>query len=145
MTGFWRKWLIGWCWAVIAFGAVLSLGGFAATKAPVEALFRLMNPGATTPFDATAQFSAGLMGAVSLGWGLSLLATVREAIRLGPDARSLWGRLLVATVIWYAIDSSISVANGFALNAASNTVLLVGLLLPLWRSGVLASGEPARA
>jgi hypothetical protein len=145
MTLFWRNWLIGWCWAVIAFGAVLALGAFAATKAPVEALLGAMNPEATRPFDASMRFAVGLMGAVSLGWGLTLHAAVRQALALDRDARGLWRGILTSVLIWYALDSSISVATGFALNAVSNTVLLIGLLVPLWRSGLVGAGRPATA
>ena len=145
MTMFWRKWLVGWCWAVVAFGALLTLGAFDATKGVVEELFGIMSPDATLNFDATMRFSVGLMGAVSLGWGLTLLAAVRQALLLGPDARPLWSGILASVLVWYVIDGSISVATGFALNAVSNTLLLVGLLLPLWRSGLMRGGRPAVA
>lgn len=145
MPEFWRKWLVIWCWAVVAFGGVLALAGFTATKPLVEAIYLVFNPGAATPFDATAQFSVGLLGAVTLGWGLTLLATVRAAIALGRDGRSVWAGVLNATIVWYVIDSTISVSTGFALNAASNTVLLLGLLLPLWRTGMLGGGRALAA
>lgn len=137
MPEFWRKWLVIWCWAVVAFGALLALGALDATKAPVEMLYSLFNPAASVPFDATMRFSIGLMGAVSIGWGLTLLTTIRAALALGREGRAVWGGVVTATLIWYVIDSSLSVATGFALNAVSNTVLLLGLLLPLWRTGML--------
>lgn len=142
---FWHKWLAVWAWAVIAFGAVLTLGGFEATQGIVAPLFVLMNPAATVPFDGSMRFAVGLMGAVSLGWGLTLRAAIGQALALGTEGRDLWRGILTSVVIWYAIDSSISVVTGFALNAVSNTVLLIGLLLPLWRSGLAGGGRAVRA
>lgn len=140
MPEFWRKWIVIWCWAVIAFGAVLLIGGFEATKAPIEAIFLLYNPDATVPFDDTVRFGVGLMGALTLGWGLTLLASVRAALSLGRDGRALWGGITMSVFIWYLTDSLVSVMTGFVVNAGSNTLLLIGYLLPIWRSGLLGSG-----
>lgn len=145
MPQFWRSWLVIWCWAVVAFGVLLALGAIEATKAPVETLYSLFNPAASVPFDATLRFSIGLMGAVSIGWGLTLLTTVRAALALGREGRAVWSGIVTSVLVWYVIDSSLSVATGFALNAASNTVLLVGLLLPLWRTGMLGGGRALAA
>ena len=145
MSVFWRKWLVVWCWAVAIFGAVLALAGFDATKAPVEQLFLLFNPATSVPFDATARFAIGLMGAVTLGWGLTLLAGVRMALALGHEARPLWNGLILSVLAWYVLDGIISISTGFALNAVSNTVLLAGFIIPLWRSGLLGGTRRAVA
>jgi hypothetical protein len=138
MTGFWRQFLTIWGWFVVLFGAVLAGGAFAATDGPVRALFDLIGPGGAS-FDAHLRFATGLMGAVTIGWGLTLLVLFRATDGLGDRAGPVWRGLLVPTFAWYAIDSIISVATGFALNAVSNTILVASLLLALWRGGALKS------
>ncbi len=137
MSSFWRNWLTIWCVGVSLFGVVLIGGAFPATDGPVRALLMIMNPAADIVYSETLRFALGLMGAVSLGWAGTLFAVFRAAHALGPAAAPVWRMVMFAMVGWYVIDSSISIATGFALNAASNTLLMIGLLLPLWRSGVL--------
>lgn len=112
-----------WCWAVMAFGLVLAGGAFATTEAPAMYLLTLFGGGevAATP---ALRFTVGLMGAVTLGWGGSLLAVATAGHDLAPDVRvRLWQRIGWAVLLWYLIDSTISIATGFWPNAVSNTVL----------------------
>ena len=44
-----------------------------------------------------------------------------------------------SVLTWYVIDSLLSIATGFGLNALPNTVLMAGFLFPVIRSGVLRS------
>lgn len=143
MDGSTRKAMMLWAWAVTAFGAVLIGGGFAPTDGAVRALYALI-AGTTPRMDAALRFSVGLMGAVTLGWGLTVLAvaSVSDGFDLAT-ARRLWRRIGLAIGLWYAIDSTISIATGYALNAASNTVLLAAFVLILARGGMLASGADA--
>ena len=145
MSSFWRKWLAVWCVAVAAFAVVLIGGAFGATDGPVRALLALQNPAADLTMTATLRFSLALMGAVSLGWAVTMWAAIDAADRLGANARPVWRLLLISVVGWFVIDSSLSVATGFALNAVSNAVLLAGFLWPLWRMGVLRGRIPRPA
>lgn len=79
------------------------------------------------------------MGAVTLGWGRTLMTTIQAAHQLGAAGRSTSVGLIVSVLAWFVIDSSLSVATGFGLNAVSNSILLAGFLLPIVRSGVLRS------
>lgn len=139
MSAFWKSWLNGWCGAVILFGVVLLTGAFEATSGPLAALYGLIGP-EVPMFDPALRFSSALLGAVTIGWGLTFYAAVAAAHVLGG---AMWRRLTRAVVIWYVIDSALSVATGFALNTASNTLFLLGWLLPMWASGTF--GDPARA
>lgn len=141
MTGFWKHWLTIWCWAVGLFGLVLALGAFEATAAPIAWFYGLVGGGAPPEFTPALRFATGLMGALTIGWALTLAAAIRAA---QAGATGLWRGIGGAVLAWYVIDSALSVATGFALNAVSNTVLLIGLMLPLWRGGVLAA-RPATA
>ena len=129
--------------AVVAFGAVLCGAGFAATDAPSRWLLASMG-GEPVAMTAPLRFAVGLMGAVTLGWGCAMLAAFRAAAMLGERAAPVWRGLAAGMVGWFAIDSALSVATGFALNAASNAVFLLAFLLPLARTGVLR-GSAARA
>ena len=143
MDGSTRKAMMAWAWAVVAFGAVLIGGAFAQTDAAVRVLYATFG-GAEPRMDAALRFSIGLMGAVSLGWGLTVLAVA--SVSGGFDittARRLWRRIGLAIGAWYAIDSTISIATGYPLNAVSNTVLVAAFLLILARGGMLASAPDA--
>jgi hypothetical protein len=85
-----------------------------------------------------------LLGAVTLGMALAVLAAARAAERPGPEGRPIWVRLTGAMAVWYLVDSGLSVATGFPLNAVSNTLILAGFLAPVLGSGVLGSPASAR-
>ncbi len=97
-----------------------------------------MFSGGAVPPDALDQpivrFGIGLQGALTLGWGLTMMALIEAAKTLDAP---VWRKLTLALVVWYVIDSAISIATGLALNAVSNTVLMAGYLIPVLASGVL--------
>lgn len=135
MSGFWKQWLNLWCVAVALFGAVLAGSAFPGSDWVAKALLTLLRDDARIVFDPTLRFTIALMGCVTLGWAGTLWAAIKAADRLGADGADIW-RLIAASIIgWYVIDSLLSVATGFALNAVSNTVFTAALLLPVWRSG----------
>jgi hypothetical protein len=139
MTTFWRNWLTIWGWAVAAVGLLLTGAAFPGPDAPTRVLLGLMAGEPLGSLDDVSRFSIALLGAVTLGWGLTLLAAFDAAHALGREGRSVWARLTTAVLVWWAVDSALSVATGFALNAASNTLFLAGYLVPVLRSGVLGS------
>lgn len=135
MSVFWRGWLIVWCLGVVAFGLVLAGGAFEATSAPVRWILEtLQGPGDLT-FNPVLRFSLALMGCVSVGWALTMLAMMLAAFKLGDRARPIWLGLTFGIVVWYVTDSALSVATGFGLNAIPNTLLLITYLV-----GVVAGG-----
>ena len=139
MTGLWRNWMLAWCWGVAIFGGVLIGAGFPATDAPARGLVALMNEGAPFEIDRPLRFGLGLQGALSLGLALLVMALVRGSDGRATCAggRAMWGYAVAAMAVWYVTDSVISIANGFSLNAASNTVLIVMFMAPVLGSGVL--------
>jgi hypothetical protein len=138
MTGFWRSWMTVWAWIVIAFGVILATGGLSATEGVSRLVYMLIGNPLPETLDAHHRFANALMGAVTIGWGFTLLALLRATDLLGDRAGPVWKGLLTSVLVWYVIDGYLSWATGFPMNIASNTLLLAGLLLPLWRSGVLA-------
>ena len=134
----WQSWLTIWAVLVTLFGLVLAGGAFAATDGMTTALFSLFGNPLPADIDHHHRFAIGLMGAVTMGWGLTYLCAFKALFLLEPaQAAPIWRWLLGASLVWYVIDSGISVATGFWLNAVSNTVLIILLLIPLVKSGAL--------
>jgi hypothetical protein len=134
-----------WSAAVALFGLALCGGAFAGTDAFVAAIYRLVGAG-DMAFTPELRFSIGLMGAVSLGWGLSLYAVAASSGDVpGARAPALWRRIARATAAWFVIDSFISVATGFGLNAVSNLFIFGAMLAILWSGGAWGrEASPAR-
>ena len=121
--------LMIWCVAVILFGLILMGAAFDFTDGSTRTLFAILS-GTVPEMNASLRFATGLMGAVSFGWGLTLLAAASVTHAL-PDepARLLWRRIGWAVIAWFLTDSAISVATGFALNAVPNALLLLTFLV----------------
>ena len=138
-NGKWQAQMQLWCGAVIVFGLVLIGGAFDASSAGVHALFAILDGPGPISYEPALRFALALMGAVTLGWGATVLAVVRGIGEL-PDAAALalWRGITAALLLWYVIDSTLSVATGFWRNAVSNTVLIGWYLL-------IVSRHPARA
>lgn len=139
MSAFWKTWIIFWCWIIIVFGAVLATAGLPALDGFARFAFSVIGGAAVEASYFETQdfrFAVALMGAVTLGWGLTILFLLPAIHAAGAPA---WRGLMAAMLIWFVIDSAFSVSTGFALNALSNTLLLIGLLVPLLASGALKS------
>ncbi|MGE0742341.1 MAG: hypothetical protein AB7O98_13450 [Hyphomonadaceae bacterium] len=140
MNAFWSSWLKVWCWGVLAFGVVLATAALPGIDGLVRTLFVAFG-GDAASFDLKAvRFGLGLQGALTIGWGLTLLPVVSHAHALGPG---IWRALTAAVLVWYVIDSAISVQTGFALNAVSNTLLTAAFLAPMVAGGALARSTTA--
>lgn len=137
MSAFWRGWMIVWCLGVVAFGLVLAGGAFEATTGPVQWILETLQGPGELVFNPAMRFSLALMGCVSIGWALTMFAVMLAAFELGDRARPIWLGLTFGIVVWYVIDSALSVATGFGLNVIPNTLLLITYLVGLLASGAL--------
>ncbi|MDM7956563.1 hypothetical protein [Blastomonas sp.] len=147
MNGKWQAQMQLWCGAVMIFGLLLMSGAFEATSAVTDAMFAILDAPGPLNYDPVLRFSLALMGAVTLGWGATVLAVVRGTREM-PAAQSLalWRGITVALLLWYVVDSALSVATGFWRNALSNTVLIGWYLLLVARHPARAGqGQAARA
>lgn len=144
MHGFWKRWMTAWCGAVLAFGAILALVAWPPTAAPGRFVFALISRGPATDallVQPGMRFAVGLMGALTIGLGLMVYGSVRA----GVGAAS-WRSLTWAMVVWFVIDSTISITTGYPSNAVSNAILIVTYLAPIVGSGVLSiAASPADA
>lgn len=142
MNGFWKTWMRVWCWGVLAFGLVLALSAVPALDAAARAVLALLggDPGKAALLDQPEmRFAFGLQGALTLGWGFTMMAMVGLAHGAGAP---VWRSLTASLLVWYVIDSLISISTGFPLNAVSNTLLVAGYLAPVLASGVLRGARP---
>lgn len=144
MNSKWQSQMTLWCGAVMIFGLVLIGGAFAATSAGVYALFAILDGPGPITYDPVLRFSLALMGAVTLGWGATVLAVVRVTNEIPESAAlALWRGITVAIVLWYFVDSGLSIATGFWRNALSNTVLMGWYLLLMRRSATARAASAA--
>ncbi len=137
MTAFWRTYFTTWSIFVMVFGLVLAGAGLPALDGIATLIFAIIG-GADPVWTAELRFATALMGAVTLGWGMTLLTAIRAAITLGDQSASVWRGLLIATLVWVVIDSAMSVATGFWLNAVSNAIISAAFVIGVIGSGVLS-------
>ncbi len=140
MSDFWKSWLTVWAWGVIAFGATLAIFAFPALELPSRLFYDLIqNPVVAEP-DRHFRFAMGLMGCISMGWGLTMLTCFKAAWMLdGAQAVNVWRGFTFAALFWFVTDSTASIYTGFPLNAVSNAILIGLYLIPVWKTGVLKS------
>lgn len=137
MTDAGLRWLILWCGVLAALGVALTGAVTEATSAPARLVFGAIGV-QDIRLDAHMRFTLAVLGAVLVGWSLTLLGATRVAQQLsGETGRSAWRWVAVALVGWFAIDSTLSILTGFPLNAVMNTVFLIAFVAPMVRSGVL--------
>lgn len=135
MNAFWKNWLNLWCGAVTVFGFILALAAFAPTDGLARLVFALFQMPLPDDMDNLHRFSIGLMGAVTMGWGMTLYVAFQAAHLLdAAHAPRIWRNITIAALIWYAVDSYISVMTGYWLNAVSNTAILALYLYAIWQS-----------
>lgn len=142
----WENWLHAWISMVIGFGGMFAGAGVPGLDAGAG-LFYWIVSGGTVDASAFAapgmRISVSLMGAVMLGWGCAMLG-VWQARRADP---ALWRGLARALLIWFVVDSALSVMTGFPLNALSNTLFVALFVLPAAKLGFfrreMASRSPA--
>ena len=146
MTRQWHTQMTIWCGAVMLFGLVMTGGAFYATSAGVYALFGVLAGPGPTAYDPALRFSLALIGAVTLGWGATLLAVVRGTADMSASQTApLWRMITIAVLMWFVIDSGLSIATGFWRNAVSNSVLPGWYLLLMARYRADAANRVATA
>lgn len=142
MTGAWKTWMRIWCWIVLGLGIGFLGAAFPATDGFARLFFGVIS-GFSEQGDLFAagamRFATAIIGAITIGWALTLLGLVQAAEKAGAGA---WRSFAFALACWFVVDSAISVATGFPLNALSNIGLALGFLGPILASGVL--WKPAR-
>lgn len=149
MYGLWKSWMLVWCFATLGLGVVLALAAFPGVDAPARLYYDLIYwpLDGRSAFGEQTRFTAGVLGAVLIGWGLTILVLIDAAQKAGAGiAVGLWRGLTSAMAAWFLIDCAISIASGAPVNAVANTVFLATYLIPVLASGVMgASAKAAQA
>lgn len=128
---FWWFWLLAAVSGVILFGLALIF-----LPAQMEQFFNWMLFASQTAVPiqdpaavAYVRFVYGVLGAVMVGWGVSMLWVL-----IGPygrGERAGWLALATPLAFWFVLDSSLSVAQGFWQNAVLNSIFAALFALPL--------------
>jgi hypothetical protein len=129
---------------VMAFGLATASATLPATNAILALFVDLV----FWPFDGTqslvspeARLLSGVLGGITLGWGMLLWLTSSKVFPTHPVlARQM---ILTSTLTWFVVDSVASVIAGAALNVVPNLVFLALFWMPLWRKSATLSNQLA--
>jgi hypothetical protein len=129
---FWQKWLVVVGVIIKAFGVLMAFSSgtslFDLFNHQIDPVFRSGN----VIDDATRKFQQwvyGAWGATIAGWGIVLTYIARYPF--SKKERWAWDSLIFAVLIWFVLDTSLSLFYKVYFNAALNTVLLILGILPL--------------
>jgi hypothetical protein len=128
-----RKWLMFTAIGIAAFGPLCTLATMPGLAEPARLALDLLAwpiDGAQSFADPTARFLSALAGGFLIGWGVTLWCVARHVHPLAPEPVR---RAVVAGLLgWFVVDSAGSIAAGFPINVAFNTLTLLILVGPLW-------------
>ena len=129
---FWQRWLFVVGVFVSVFGVMMAF----LSGTPLFDLFnRQIDPafwGKNAIDDGTRQFQRwvyGVWGATIAGWGIILTYIVRYPF--SRKERWSWNCLVFGLLVWFILDTSLSVVYKVYFNAVFNTTLLIVAGLPL--------------
>lgn len=145
MTGIWKRWMISWCYLTLLFGLVLVLIALPPLDAGARWFYRMtcgLDPDTAIFDQPVLRIAAAVQGALTIGWILTVLLLVKSQSASHPHTQAqLWRAITAGLITWFVIDSTISVALGFPLNAAANTLFAATFLVPVERTGVLRTQD----
>lgn len=128
---FWWRWLVAADIIVIVFGATQSL-----LPNLVRQGFSLMVFGSADymesfPPDAIRYITLAhaIMGAVMIGWGVSMMYTLLTQFRNGEWTG--WISIAIALTLWFIPDTVMSILTGFWQNAVLNIGFILLFVIPL--------------
>jgi hypothetical protein len=129
---FWQRWLF-----VVSF--IIAVFGIAMALLNGTVVFDLFNNQIDPVFwdaggipDAAMQFQQwiyGVLGATVAGWGVFLTFIAYYPFR--ARERWAWNCMVAGLLLWYLIDTPISLYFGVVFNAVFNTILLALMVPPL--------------
>ena len=129
---FWQRWLLVVGIVVAGFGVLMAL----LSGTPLFDLFnRQIDPafwGANAVDGAARQFQQwvySVWGATIAGWGIILAYVARYPF----SRKERWARnaLAFGLLVWYVLDTSLSVIHSVYFNVVFNTSLLILVMLPV--------------
>lgn len=101
-----------------------------------KSFLTLLNPIDPPVFNEIERFSVGLIGPITMGWGETFFYFFRAA-HASNIGNKMYRQAFVVMIIWNLIDGYVSYRTGFAFNIASNFLLSLGMVIPLYMRGKL--------
>ncbi|RMD97916.1 MAG: hypothetical protein D6814_08585 [Calditrichaeota bacterium] len=128
---FWRKWLFVVAIALMFMGLAMVGLSLLPGILPGDPFIAAFWRGQAPPFEAARLYHwlIGVWGATIAGWGLVLAFLVQVPVR--RKEKWAWQCLLSAVLVWYPLDTFLSLHFGVVANAILNTVILGLILSPL--------------
>lgn len=131
--GFWQKWLFGFGLYLAVFGLIMAL--FSQSRLMDIVFNSQIDPtfwDLPGPSAAASEFQAfvyGVLGATITGWGIFIAFIARYPFK----AKEPWAWYCIATgvIVWFLVDTAISLRFGVRFNVMVNTLFVVLALLPL--------------
>ncbi len=128
---FWQKWLLILGLLIILFGVGLAvLGGspFQGPNSPIDTVF-WDTQGTTAAVIDFQHWIYGVLGATMAGWGVFTAFIAYYPLKQREPWA--WNCLIIGLLLWYLLDTAVSLRFRVYFNAAFNTVLIALVLLPL--------------
>lgn len=129
---FWQRWLFFVGIIISVFGALMS---FLSGTLIYELFNQLINP-VFWGSDAVGenakgfqQFVYGVLGATMAGWGIFMTFIAHYSFR--NMEKWAWNCILVGTLAWFILDTSLSLYHKVYINAMSDMVFLIMVMLPI--------------
>jgi hypothetical protein len=129
---FWQRWLLVVSVAITAFGILMTL---LSGTSLFELFNRQIDPAfwGTKPVEAGARvfqrWIYGVWGATIAGWGVFLAFIAHYSFRRKENWA--WRCMIIGLLVWFVLDTFLSLCYGVYFNAAFNTVLLILVALPI--------------
>lgn len=134
---FWWRWLLVAALATGFFGLAMVL-----LPGTLQVFFNLLIFGNTwlpaefgAPAGGYIGFVYGVLGAVLAGWALMIVLALLGPFRRGE--KEGWLMIALPLALWFAVDTTWSLATGYWQNAALNCVFAIAYVVPLaatWRA-----------
>jgi hypothetical protein len=71
----------------------------------------------------------GVIGTVTIGWGVILFFVVYHPLK--RREQWAWNALAVSIIVWFVLDTGVSLYHGVVLNAIANTGFFILFVIPL--------------
>ncbi len=129
---FWLRWLLVVSSVITVFGALMALSS---GTPPFDLFNHQIDPafwGANTAGEGAKLFQQwvyGIWGATIAGWGVFMIFIVSHAFR--QREKWAWGCLAAGTLVWFVLDTTLSLNYRVYFNAAFNAAVLILVALPL--------------
>ncbi len=129
---FWQKWLFVVGLIVTAFGAFMAFLNSTAAFDLLNVHYNLVFWGSKSVSGGTKAFQQwiyGAWGGTVVGWGILVAFMAHYPFK--AREKWAWTALFTAMLVWFVVDTGISLYFRVYVNAILNAVLFMAIMLPL--------------